>query len=96
MSKKNFMSESVRKIDMFGQPVSVNFKGETMYGTPFGGVITFLSIIITMIYTFERGVSMVLGSDPTTHYNTQTMIDVAEKLGEMSAKDLNFGLVFYS
>jgi hypothetical protein len=24
------------------------------------------------------------------------MIDVAEKLGEMSAKDLNFGLVFYS
>lgn len=44
--EKNNGTNGLRKLDLFGAPVGVTFKGESEYKTKIGGTVTLLLILL--------------------------------------------------
>ena len=44
------LSNMIRSFDSFGEPISVNLKGETSYKTLIGALFTFLAFTATIVY----------------------------------------------
>jgi hypothetical protein len=48
------LGEFFLKLDRYGTPISFNYKGKVSHKTLFGGIMTFLSILILLIFGIEK------------------------------------------
>lgn len=48
------VNNRVKSMDMFGAPVSLNFRGESTYNTTIGGVISLFTIAFTLFYAYTE------------------------------------------
>ena len=78
------ISETFRKLDIFGEPVKINFQGESSYNTACGSIVSIL-LAISMI-----GIS-IMGVLDLKNYEDLNIIqyDVLEKQND--DVEVNFG-----
>ena len=68
----NCIDANIRKRDIFGVPVSLNFKGEETFKTTFGGLITLICIVISVNLMISEVRTMITRDN--TVINTSTLI----------------------
>jgi len=49
----SILSNSFRKLDVFGSKISLNYQGDILYRTPFGGVMAVLLVSFLIILFFS-------------------------------------------
>ena len=65
-----YFSNFIQDHDIFGEPISMRYKGKTQYQTIPGGICTLLTTIVVAYYTIEQMIQLVEKSDPTMVRNT--------------------------
>jgi hypothetical protein len=103
MGKTNF-GDIVKSIDIYGNPIGINYKGKSVYNTYCG---TFLTLITCALMSYYIGVKFILlqsKTNPTTTFNKGIIkdfnIEIAEKVNGqvgnfvMNADKLSFGVAF--
>ena len=58
------VSQFVKNLDAFGQPVSVKFDGESTFNTHIGGVLTCVIQTFMLVFTLGSVINMVKYQDP--------------------------------
>lgn len=48
------VSGCLRRRDMFGKPVSLNYKGEEKFKTVLGGLLSILVVFIMIVFALDR------------------------------------------
>ena len=102
--RKSF-GDYVKSIDLYGEPVGINYKGSGTYNTYFGAFLSFFTFSLMVYYGALKTSILLDKNQPTTTYNTGVISDMNKEIGEkvtgqkgeylMDADKLNFGLAFY-
>ena len=61
----------LRSWDKYGQPISVNYKGEDAFRTPIGGLITILAYCLVIAYSVVKGEQLVSRANPNVTSTTE-------------------------
>ena len=64
------ISDLFTNLDRFGVPVRFNFKGKTVHKTCWGGLLTFISIIILLLFGIEKTILMARNQNHLTSVYT--------------------------
>ena len=78
----------LRSFDKFGEPYSINFKGNQSHQTLFGGILSIIAAICTILYGLKKVQKLVLLGDPNITFN-QLNHD-AQTIANLNAKDHYF------
>ena len=81
------MSSYLNKLDLFGEPVRVNFRGETEFRTARGGVLSLLTMVLTLFASLQLLQSLIHQTDPT--------ISVYEIYDTENVQEQEFDLIQY-
>ena len=55
----HYTGETIKRIDMFGVPVTLNFRGEDKFKTTIGGIISILAFCFVLWYTITQSISII-------------------------------------
>jgi hypothetical protein len=61
----------LKKFDLYGQPVSVNYDGDSTYATKMGGCFGLFSYVMILIFMYTRFVKLINKDDPAKIQVTQ-------------------------
>ena len=59
------LSKLLKSIDSFGHPIQVNYKGEETFKSQVGGVLSLLSLALTLVLVLKAVIEMVVMEEPT-------------------------------
>lgn len=59
MGFKTYLLKTLRKSDLFGYPVTLNFENRTRFRSALGGMISLLTVITVIGLTYSGGVSLI-------------------------------------
>ena len=80
----------VSRLDRFAPKVELNLEGSTYQQSSFGGVISIVSYIALLAYGITLFNRLVHRDDP--QISTYDLVTDLSKVGNVSAKDINFDL----
>ena len=93
MSKSWYMSNVLKKIDLFGRPLpSFNLKGETVIPTLTGGICTFLFICLLLAYGSLKFIDLIEKRNP--QINIVTEQDVFNSDDLINLDEIGFKFAF--
>ena len=87
--------EKFKSIDIFGEPIALNYRGKGSYTTFPGALSTVVTFVLMLFFAVKQVSKFVDKTDPTTSYNEGIINDIEGKLGTKKASEMNFGLGFY-
>ena len=58
------VSQCVKKLDAFGQPVTVKYDGESSFNTHVGGILTCVIQTFMLVFTLSQVINLVKYEDP--------------------------------
>ena len=59
MKLRTGITDIIKDRDMYGQPISLNYKGSTTFRTVPGGLISLLLLSVVFAYTFVKGKTII-------------------------------------
>ena len=59
------ISDQIKKMDLYGLPIALNFKGSSVFQTTLGGLLSIHSVLLILAFAVVKGTSMVHRSNPT-------------------------------
>ncbi len=59
------LNDRLKKMDLFGLPIALNFKGSSVFQTKLGGLLSIYSVLLILAFAVVKGTSMVQKSNPT-------------------------------
>lgn len=77
---------------MFGLPVSINFKGEKIYRSNFGGILSIITMIVLIVEGGQQLSRLVNYKEP--NISTTTTTAKVTELGIQSASNFNVDIAF--
>ena len=63
------LNNVIRYFDSFGEPFSVNLKGQTKHKTLIGAIFTFLAFTATLVYGYSKCLQLINGDEPSKNYS---------------------------
>ena len=85
------VSMIMRKVDMFGHPIGINYKGSEVYNTALGGAISILVYILTLSLTITAISELVSMREPTlTDYTKPMTKEDRQQLFPIRGSDYDF------
>ena len=79
-----YLKDKFIGLDMFGVPVTVNYRGESSYNTRFGAFLSLISWFLLIAFAIEQGIVLVNRQNP--------QITVLNEVTDLSDTDADYNL----
>ena len=88
----NYIDDKFIGLDMYGTPISVNYRGESSYNTRFGALLSLISWFLLIAFAIDQGIELVNRQNPQiTILNEVT--EIVDDDTEYNLKDNQFILI---
>jgi hypothetical protein len=88
---KRILQKVVNRVDIYGEPVQLNYRGQSTYKTKLGLAATLLTIGLFFGFTYSKAVKLITRSNPNL-IQTKATIDLLNNPLQPNLKDNKFEL----
>ena len=70
---KRIVQKFVNSVDIYGEPVQLNYRGQSTYKTKIGSLATLATVGLMLAFTYSKAVQLITRSNPSITQTKATL-----------------------